>query len=49
MFDWINAIVDKVNANWDSIVPRIARLLGWICIAFAIVFAVITYRKFISM
>lgn len=49
MFDWINGIVDKVNTNWDSLVPRVARLLGWICIVFALVFAVITYRKFISM
>ena len=49
MFDWFTKIADRVDANWDAIVPKAARVMGWICIVVAIIFAVIAYRRFISM
>lgn len=39
----------KLDSDKDRLFPNIARFLGWLCIAFAIVFAIITYKQFMSM
>lgn len=49
MLNRLMEFIRKLDSDKDRLFPNIARILGWLCIAFAVVFAIITYKQFMSM
>lgn len=49
MLDRLFSFFDRIGSERDKIIPNVARILGWICFVFALVYAIIAYRQFMSM
>lgn len=49
MLEWLNDTISRVNEFANTHGGLLARLLGYICIAIAVAFAVIAYKEFSSM